>query len=561
MDKIDSMLDYYSGAKAYSLFLLNQFVGNEYDGSYILDKKNYNAARVALISNILLGIKEEIVTKAPELKFETQIFADELAKSVSMIATKTDNGYVIDGYSFSDAATVVAMIRNKLAHGNFMFDLDHNRVILDFAGIGVKLNIDKLATFVIYSLKNYFRRVKMKVCEKTFVMNEKIEKNRTKPLKNSKEVKRVISNFKKVEVTLKSKDGVIISKGLADMLAEVIEAYKNTTNLKVFTLFKDMVKDKYDFDWDVRYVKFDDLDEFADSLFEVLKDQEYTEAVNAIGDKILKRVTEGKKFSEIGASFNDFILLEAAYDLQSTDKDKISNYMANKYGNFFVASNEELAAASVSLFNTLFGYLHDDLLDNENAFTSGDNTGFDYSTLDFSAFNVSYLKPDNGPIDSHKETYMGASKRLAAIQSKIQKNTESLNAVTLSGNTKAQAVLSANLNNDKILEATMISDVASAKATYDDAVDYVTDNSLLVYNRGIINGIRNSIAHGKYTVIQSGSFDDVRILFEDIYDDETTFKADISISDFLNFIYSNESKVVSFVKSKKKINCASIWDI
>lgn len=558
MDKIDSMLDYYSGAKAYSLFLLNQFVGDEYDGSYILDKKNYNAARVALISNILLGIKEDIVTKAPELKFETQIFADELAKSVSMIATKADNGYVIDGYSFSDAATVVAMIRNKLAHGNFMFDLDHNRVILDFAGSGVKLNIDKLATFVIYSLKNYFRRVKMKVCEKSFVMNEKAEKNRTKPLKDSKEVKRVISNFKKVEVTLKSKDGVIISKDLADMLDEVIDAYKNTANLKVFTLFKGMVKDKYDFDWDVRYVKFDDLDEFADSLFEVLKNQEYTEAVNAIGDKVLKRVTEGKKFSEISASFNDIILLEAAYDLQSTDKDKISNYIANKYGNFFVASNEEIAAASVSLFNTLFGYLHDDLLDNENAFTSGNNTGFDYSTLDFSAFNVSYLKPDNGPIDSHRETYMGASKRLAAIQSKIQKNTESLNAVKLSGNTKAQAVLSANLNNDKILEATMISDVASAKATYDDAVDYVTDNSLLVYNRGIINGIRNSIAHGKYTVIQSGSFDDVRILFEDIYEGETTFKADISIADFLNFIYSSEAKVVSFVKSKKKVNEVSI---
>ena len=558
MDKIDSMLDYYSGAKAYSLFLLNQFVGDEYDGSYILDKKNYNAARVALTSNILLGIKEDIVTKAPELKFETQIFSDELAKSVSMIATKTDSGYVIDGYSFSDAATVVAMIRNKLAHGNFMFDLDHNRIILDFAGTGVKLNIDKLATFVIYSLKNYFRRVKMKVCEKSFVMNEKIEKNRTKPLKDGKEVKRVISNFKKVEVTLKGKDGVIISKDLADMLDEVIDAYKNTTNLKVFTLFKDMVKDKYDFDWNVTRVKFGNLDEFSDSLFEVLKNQEYTEAVNAIGDKVLKRVTEGKKFSEIGASFNDFILLEAAYDLQSTDKDKISNYIANKYGNFFVASNEELAAASIGLFNTLFGYLHDDLLDNENAFTSGDNTGFDYSMLDFSAFNVNYLKPDNGPIDSHKETYMGASKRLAAIQSKIQKNTESLNAVKLSGNTKAQAVLSANLNNDKILEATMISDVASAKATYDDAVDYVTDNSLLVYNRGIINGIRNSIAHGKYTVIQSGSFDDVRILFEDIYEGETTFKADISIADFLNFIYSSEAKVVSFVKSKKEVNEVSI---
>lgn len=558
MDKIDSMLDYYYGAKAYSLFLLNQLVGDKFDGSPILDKKNYNAARVALISNILLGIKEDIVTKAPELKFETQIFADELARSVSMIATKTDNGYVIDGYTFSDAATEVAMIRNKLAHGNFTLDLDHNRVILDFAGTDVKLNIDKLATFVIYSLKNYFRRVKMKVCEKSFVMNEKAEKNRTKPLKDSKEVKRIISNFKSVEITLKGKDGFSITKDLADMLDEVIATYKVTSNLKVFTLFKDMVKDKYDFDWDVKYVKFDDLDEFADNMFEVLKDQEYTEAVTAIGDKILKRVTEGKKFSEIVASFNDFILLEAAYHLQSTDKNRISKYIANKYGNSFVASNEELAAASVSLFNTLFGYLHDDLLDNENAFTSGDNTGFDYSTLDFSAFNVSYLKPDNGPIDTYKETYMGASKRLAALQSKIQKNTESLNAVKLSGNTKAQAVLSANLNNDKILEATMISDVASAKALYDDAVNYVTDNELLVRKRGIINGIRNSIAHGKYTVIQSGSYKDVRLLFEDIYEGETTFKADISIVDFLDFIYSSEAKVVAFVKSKKKVNEVSI---
>lgn len=49
-----------------------------------------------------------------------------------------------------------------------------------------------------------------------------------------------------MEVTLKSKGGVIISKDLADMLDEVIEAYKNTSNLKAFTLFKDMIKDKYD---------------------------------------------------------------------------------------------------------------------------------------------------------------------------------------------------------------------------------------------------------------------------------------------------------------------------
>lgn len=558
MNKVDSMLNYYSGAKAYSFFLLNQFGDTNFDGNYIFDKECYNAARVSLISNILLGIKEDIVTKLPGLKFGSLIFVDELAKSVDMIATKTDNGYVIDGYNFSDGATVVAMIRNKFAHGNFTLDLEHNRVILDFDGTSVKLNIDKLANFVIYSLMNFFKKTKEGICERSFVINEKVEADREKPFRDGKEVKRVISNFKTVDIILKSKDGTDIPKSLISTLDEVIAAYKRTQNLKAFTLFKSMVKDNYDFDWNVRKVKFNDLDEFADSLFEVLKDQEYTEAVSAIGDKILKRVTEGKKFSEIGASFNDFILLEAAYHLQSTDKNRISNYIANKYGNSFVASNEELAAASVSLFNTLFGYLHDDLLDNENAFTNKDNTGFDYSTLDFSAFNISYLKPDNGPIDTYKETYMGVSKRLVSLQSKIQKNTESLNAVTLNGNTKAQAILSANLNHDKSLEAGMINDEASAKVLYDDAVNYVTDNSLLVYNRGIINGIRNSIAHGKYTVIQTGSFDNIRILFEDIYEGETTFKADISIADFLDFIYSSEAKVVAFVKSKKKVNEVSI---
>lgn len=558
MDKIDSMLNYYSGAKAYSFFLLNLFGDTNFGGNYIFDKECYNAARVSLISNILLGIKEDIVTKLPGLKFGSLIFADELAKSVDMIATKIDNGYVIDGYNFSDGATVVAMIRNKFAHGNFTLDLEHNRVILDFDGTSVKLNIDKLANFVIYSLMNFFKKTKEGICERSFVINEKVEANREKPFRDGKEVKRVISNFKTVNIILKSKDGTDIPKSLISTLDEVISAYKRAQNLKAFTLFKSMVKDNYDFDWNVRKVKFNDLDEYSDSLYDLSQGLNYNDAVYVLGDRVLKRVTEGKKFSEIGASFNNLVLLDAAYNIHSTDNEKISNYILNKYGNALYVGNEELAAASVSLFSSLFGYLHDDLLDNENAFTSGDNTGFDYSTLDFSSFNVSYLKADNGPIDSLRETYMGASKRLAGIQSKIQKNTASLNAVMLSGNTKAEATLNANLAHDRSLEASMISDEATAKALYDDAVDYVNNNSLLVYNRGIINGIRNSIAHGRYTIIQNGSYKDARILFEDIYEGETTFKADISIVEFLDFIYSSEAKVVSFVKSKKKSKEVSV---
>ena len=145
---------------------------------------------------------------------------------------------------------------------------------------------------------------------------------------------------------------------------------------------------------------------------------------------------------------------------------------------------------------------------------------------------------------------------LLEIRNKINQNTLSLNAVKQKGNLKAASVLSQNIANEKLLEAQYAQDEINAKASYDEAILYEANNLDLIKNRAIINGIRNSIAHGNYTFYVEDGVS--KILFEDLYEGECTFRASVSVVDFLNFIYASEAIVTSFINSKIKVNEASL---
>ncbi len=110
--KIDNILDYYKGNLAYTYFLLDLAYGSTQNSNYILEKKNINAAMIGCISNILLGIKEELVQRQ-ENDIVSKVLLKELENSVDQIATKTEHGYEINNYVFKDAPSVVAELRNK----------------------------------------------------------------------------------------------------------------------------------------------------------------------------------------------------------------------------------------------------------------------------------------------------------------------------------------------------------------------------------------------------------------------------------------------------------------
>lgn len=74
------------------------------------------------------------------------------------------------------------------------------------------------------------------------------------------------------------------------------------------------------------------------------------------------------------------------------------------------------------------------------------------------------------------------------------------------------------------------------------------NNIKYLTNESIVNGIRNSIAHGNYRVIFMGELSKSKIIFNDIYEGKLTFHGEISILDFINMIANNLIVILSFIE-------------
>ena len=72
---------------------------------------------------------------------------------------------------------------------------------------------------------------------------------------------------------------------------------------------------------------------------------------------------------------------------------------------------------------------------------------------------------------------------------------------------------------------------------------------LYLENESIITGIRNSIAHGNYEVVQCNNINDTYVVFNDIYEGELTFKGTIKILDFIDLIDNNAIFINEFLNN------------
>ena len=121
------LLEYYIGNYSFYSFLIDLFSRTTPDKTIITKEVNM-AARIGLISTILLSIKESLVSK--EAGYSSRIFTKELENSVDYIARKETNGYAIGNSHFSNASEVVAVIRNKIGHGDFINDFSNIKIII-----------------------------------------------------------------------------------------------------------------------------------------------------------------------------------------------------------------------------------------------------------------------------------------------------------------------------------------------------------------------------------------------------------------------------------------------
>ena len=547
--KKDNIMDYYLGNKAYNLFLQGIIYNNPIYSEGILDKKNINATKIGCISNIFLAIKEDLVSKDKE-GYNSRILISELENNVSLIATKENNGYRINNYLFPDAPTLVSVLRNKLAHGLYTMDLEHNRIIFNIESNEVIINIDKLSTYVISCLKSYTKVNNSSIYKRDFVINNKVDTTRTKPMKSINELNNFIKNSREIEIILIKKDNTLISNYVVWELENIIDEYRITKNNKLLINFENKYKDEYDFKWNIKKLNDDKTKELSNFILNIIPQNiTYNEEVMVILKEYAYKMNNNyNKFNVIMENLTNLVLLDEIKENNTINSNILYDKIKEKYGSIYISYNT-LISSSIAMFNSLFSYANDDVYKNDNKYTLLDNNGLDYSKLDLSLINVQIKTIDNTIINELNIRKTAKEKELNLIDTKITKELNNLNIVKSKSNTNAISNITSKLNNLYNIKNTLTIEHNNIINELNICNNYYNNNLLYLENESIITGIRNSIAHGNYEVVQCNNINDTYIVFNDIYEGKLTFKGTIKILDFIDLIDNNAIVINEFLNN------------
>jgi len=556
MEKIDCIEDYFVGTRAYYLFKLGKFYNKPEYMDFILKKENLNGAKVGCLSNIMLGMKEDLVDTLGAMNYKSKVFIDSLEKSVNFVATKVDNGYKLGNYVFQDAATVVAIIRNKLAHGKYRIDFNHNRVILEHKGIDIVINIDKLINFIVMGFRNTMRDTRSLKYERNFVYMINNNPSRVNKIEDISEVRKIIKNYNYISFTIDTINGIPVPYDCISMFEQYLDYFGMENFFKskryielVNYLSKRGCKISYEFKKLTDKEEIERIVKFAS--YEIIGNEylDYNQQKLLLGIEVQKSINNKfNSFNAIVANVNNLIELSAISKTNSVNGNDISKYIANYYPDEIRSGYDEYGMILISMFNSLFMYPYDDVFETSGEYKINRDSSFDFSLLDLSMVKPSIINIDESPLNNILARCNSLLKRQEEISEKIKVQQSNLSKVV--GNVKATEKINENIDDlNKMLSVIMVEYMKVNTELNMIKNDYMV-NRLYFENRAIIEGIRNAIAHGNYEFIANGNFFDTIIVFNDIYEGENTFQLKITFEEFEDMINNNYDIVLDYVRNK-----------
>lgn len=565
MNKEDEILKYFKNNLAFYFKTIDWNLGeNPANPDYeyrdeILDKDNLIGAKLSLISNIFLSYKENIVENTGSLNYKNIIFNTELENAVLMIANKVNDKYEVDGVMFNSAPELVAFIRNSLAHGSYLIDYDMRRVILYSGGKQVEVNVNKLSMFVVSGLQGYLHGEISNSWNRKIVLNRYTSTNREKPLESEKILRNTIEKFTVFNLNIKKKDGGDIPLYYRNIFEVELKKYRLRHDINVLKELKEKYKNDYDIEFSEEEIDKKTAKYLSSVIYPKTKDLDY-QAQNSIAlIKAGKIVNNDKMIGQI----TSLQLLQYISKYKTTDLEKIKRNLELEKMKRMLESKEInlkeseemifidsdiMVNSLLGMFNALFIYPFDDIYDDKEIMKNLVNTSLDYSKLDLSLIKLNNINLNNGEILSLREELNGINRRIQEINNTISIDKASLEKVK--GNARAEANINAKITREQgdlnLFQGKLV--LVSCK------VNYYDNNSQVggyFYNKAIIEGIRNSIAHGNYQVIEATSILDSKIIFRDIYLGKETFSCEVGAEDFKNLLIVNMKIILQFLSSRK----------
>ena len=549
MNNVKSVMNYFDGNFLFNLYLKN-IIGNTNDESYmyednLLNDINKNAVIMGCICNIMTSIKDGLNDKTNNFnKYFSEIVNKELSDNILMIASKNKDGYAIDDYTFKNVSSILVTLRNKLSYGNFVLDLEQGNVTFKVNNNDVSIDIDTLANYVISSLWTYMRIDDSNKYMRNIVVTNKFDNSRSTNMKNRFELKSFIRSFKEIDFSLSRKDNQRIDGIVINRLEELIKEFKISHDFKIFNDFQKEIKDKYNFSCHHGKVRNINIDGILDNFSSIMIDDiDYGTQVYLIGIEMQKLVDDNNYNNAIKANLRNLILINTMYKYNSTDNMVIGKEMVNNYG--IVDINcDNYVANEIAMFNSLFSYANDELYKNNNL----NSDGLDYGMLNLSGIRLNTINLNDNVITRLLSEKIRIQKEISKINDMITIYNSNLDIVILKKNIKAIEKISELLKSEFEKLDVLQSLYTATENSLSFAQTYYNNNVNCLTNEAIITGIRNSIAHGNYNIVNDD--DKIKIVFNDMVNNKLVFSCEVFINDFRDILINSAAVVKSFIDNK-----------
>lgn len=561
MNEIDLIKEYYIGNRALYFNFLGDIYNQKYMKEYIIDKNNIISAKMSLLSLIMLSIKEEIIENVGNLNFESKIFLNSLEEAVSYITIEKDNYYYLDNYKFTKKEEIVSLIRNKLAHGRFKIDYERNIAIINHEDNELKIDVDKLSYFIVRALQAYLRDIKTNEYTHDFCAYNKVLTDRETPLKTLSEIKNIARNIKYYSFKLSYNEGDI-PQICIDLFEDFIKDSKKYLDTKKFySLYNNFEKfiENYNCKIEMNSKKISNINiekqiiNYANNLMNENNDLNYEEQINIILQETTNYINaKNNKVSQLCSILKILTILEAIKNTNTSDVEKLYNYFKqNEIDNIYINYNE-IGIVLISLFNSLFMYGFDEKYKLSGGYKLDRKDNFDFSELNLDNIEPNIDGIDFKPLEDSKNKYNSIKKEYEEVENLINKNKEHLSRIK---DDKEAEIKINNKINDLTNELKLLkNNVENSKNIFSDISNDYENNKNYFKNFAIINGIRNSIAHGHYEIKSGESLEDSKIIFDDIFNNQLTFKLEINFHEFSSMLENNFRTLFDFLDKHDKKN-------
>lgn len=568
-EKLNNIIGLNNALAAYKGYINNNGNNNEQEIDMLMGNHDFmQYAKVAMIALNLVFRKEEAIENKGQLKYESKLIDGCLEEFIQGISTKVKDGYKIGNYICESPATLVSEIRNKLAHGDFTIDIENNNIRLNKIDCAIEIDIDKLSAFTI-SLTTLLDSLSKNKIDSRYFLESKVEHFKNgKNIENEKDFIEYLNYVYIHRFYIAPMNNKEFNEYLVQFIEMSYQGIKNCLQKKkdfktLKNTFADILyKNGFILNYNkIKATKLENIDKLL-SFYSKLKNEfselDFSMQQYMISHWIYQFEAEGLDRMEItnGCNVNSIILNEMT-EKNLYKMDDIINENKDCAGILAISYDSQYIATTLAQFFAVYGYPLDDIYKR-----NGDEYSLNReNNLDFGLLDLSHIKPDvciyeEKKLELSKIELNSELKNNIEIKNNYEKELNNLNNVLKSlesnpgdlNRLKAKDKIAQNLSrveqrllmcNKRIIEL----------SCYNQAVEIDYDyNRDYHYNKTIIEGIRNSMAHGnihidKFTA--QGEITDVDVHFQNIHEGQLYFDIKIKLRDFETLFNDHNVKVIS----------------